>query len=86
MFDRYIMSDMNYLVGTRIKRKRVELGITQAELGQILGCTQQMIQNYEVAYCAMPIEMLNDFAILCKLPIDWFLLDENELLVQIGYL
>jgi transcriptional regulator with XRE-family HTH domain len=80
------MSIINKLVGAKIKQKRVELGITQDELGQILGCTQQMIQNYEVAYCAMPIIMLNDFAKLCKLPLDWFLLNENSMLVYVGYL
>jgi transcriptional regulator with XRE-family HTH domain len=66
------MSDLTKLIGAKIKQKRLELGVTQNELGQVLGCTQQMIQNYEVAYCAMPISMLNDFAILCRLPLDWF--------------
>ncbi|WP_366520846.1 helix-turn-helix transcriptional regulator [Mucilaginibacter sp.] len=70
------MSDLNKLVGSKIKQKRLELGVTQSELGQILRCTQQMIQNYEVAYCAMPISILNDYTKLCKVPLDWFFEDE----------
>jgi len=62
------------------------LGITQDELGQILGCTQQMIQNYEMAYCAMPILMLKDMALLCKSPVDWFFIDDNSILVYFTYL
>ena len=31
----------------------------------------------------MPILRLNDFARLCKLPVDWFLLAENEILISV---
>jgi transcriptional regulator with XRE-family HTH domain len=67
------MHEINKKIGNRIKHKRKELGVTQYELGRILGCTQQSIQNYEVGYCSIPIDTLNDFAKLCKLPIDWFI-------------
>jgi transcriptional regulator with XRE-family HTH domain len=70
------MGETNIFIGARMKLKRKDLGITQYELGKILGCSQQSIQNYEVGYCAIPIVRLNDFAKLCKLPIDWFLADD----------
>lgn len=72
-----IMNEINRSIGQKIKQKRKELGVTQYELGRLLGCKQQHIQNYEVGYCAMPIEMLCDLANLCLVPIDWFILDDD---------
>ncbi|MDB5141072.1 MAG: helix-turn-helix protein [Mucilaginibacter sp.] len=80
------MSETGKLVSAKIKEKRIELGVTQYELGIILGCTQQMIQNYEAAYCEMPVQMLNDLAKLCKVPLDFFFLKDNELLVYVNFL
>ncbi len=80
------VGDLNKLVGQKIKGKRHDLGITQDELAQILGCTQQMIQNYEIGFCAMPIPMLKDMALLCRLPLDWFFIDKNSMLVYFTYL
>jgi len=80
------MSELNKLVGRRIKAKRKELGLTQDELAKILGCTFQLIQHYENGFCAMPIDRLNDMALLCKVPFDWFFLDDRSLLVYVTYL
>jgi transcriptional regulator with XRE-family HTH domain len=80
------VNDLHKRVGDKIKEKRIELGITQYELGKILGCSQQMIQNYESAFAAMPIMMLKDMALLCKVPVDWFFLNENSMLVYFTYL
>lgn len=52
------MNEINKLIGAKIKEKRIELGITQYELGRVLGASQQQIQNYEVGYCAMSIEYI----------------------------
>ena len=78
------MTELNKLVGIKIKQKRLALGITQMELGAILGCTYQLIQHYESGFCQMPIYMLNDFASLCRLKVDWFLLSEYDMLVYVG--
>jgi DNA-binding XRE family transcriptional regulator len=79
-----VMSDLSQRVAGKIKSKRKELGITQQELAAILGCTYQLVQHYESGFCQMPIYMLNDFAILCRVPIDWFFLDEHSMLVYVG--
>lgn len=78
------MSDLTKLVGPKIKQKHLALGLTQNELAKLLGCTYQLIQHYERGFCQMPIYTLNDFAVLCKLPIDWFFLDEYSILIYIG--
>jgi transcriptional regulator with XRE-family HTH domain len=75
------MASLTQIVATKIREKRKQLGVTQAELGALLGCTVQLIQHYEKGICQMPINMLNDLAILCKVPIDWFFLEDHEILV-----
>lgn len=80
------MNNLNKLVGSKIKEKRLELGVTKMELAAILGCSYQLIQHYESGFCQMPIYVLNDFAKLCRLHVDWFLLDEYSILVYIGSL
>jgi len=77
------MSDLNKLVGAKIKQKRLELGLTQMELAAILGCSYQSIQHYETGFCQMPIYMLSDFSSLCRIPLDWFLLEEFSMLVYL---
>jgi transcriptional regulator with XRE-family HTH domain len=80
------MSELSLSIARKLKAKRHELGLTQQELALILGCTYQLIQHYESGFCAMPIYMLNDFALLCKVSIDWFFLDEWSMLVYVGVL
>jgi transcriptional regulator with XRE-family HTH domain len=80
------MSPLSAHIAEKIKRKRKELGLTQHELSLILGCTVQLIQHYEKGTCQMPLELLNDMALLCRVPIDWFFLEEHEMLVYVTML
>jgi DNA-binding XRE family transcriptional regulator len=66
------MSSMNKLICSRIKQKRIELDYSLEQLGYLLGCSRQLIEH-EKGFCAMPIYRLNDFAMICDLPVDWFL-------------
>ena len=77
------MTALSKSIAIKIKQIRVELDLTQQELAIILGCTFQLIQHYERGNCQMPISMLNDLAILYKVPIDWFFLDKDSLLVYV---
>jgi transcriptional regulator with XRE-family HTH domain len=77
------MTPFGKRVAARIKAKRIALGITQTELALLFGCSVSLIQHYEKGFCQMPIEALNDFAKLCRVPIDWFFLEEHEMLVYV---
>jgi DNA-binding XRE family transcriptional regulator len=77
------MSALTESVAAKLKQKRIQLGVTQQELGLILGCSTNLIQHYEHGSCQMPYSTLSDFAFLCHEPIDWFFLAENELLVYV---
>ena len=74
---------LNNLIAEKLKSKRNELGLSYSQLALILGCTYKQIQHYEKATCQIPIKHLKDFALLCKLPIDWLLLHENEVLIYL---
>lgn len=78
------MSELSMRIADKIRERRKALGVTQTELALILGCTYQLIQHYESGFCQMPIYTLNDFALLCKVPVDWFFLDEASMLVYVG--
>jgi DNA-binding XRE family transcriptional regulator len=80
------MLAMTKIVGSRIKKKRVELGYTQEQLALLLGCSYQLIQHYEKGAAAMPIYTLQAFAHACWLPVDWFFMSEYEILVNIQLL
>ena len=80
------MSPFSQCVARKIRSKRIELGLKQQELGLLMGCSVQLIQHYEKEFCQMPIGLLSEFAGLCRLPIDWFFLEENEILVYVTLL
>ena len=80
------MTPLGQRVAAQIKARRIALGITQTEFAQLLGCSTNMVQHYEKGFCQMPIEHLNDFAKLCRVPLDSFFLEEHEILVYITLL
>lgn len=49
-------------IGQRIKQFRVEKGLTQRQLGEILGSTQQMIAQYERGNHTPKLDTLNRIA------------------------
>ena len=77
------MTPLGLLVAKRIRMQRIALGITQTELALLLGCTVNLVQHYEKGFCQMPLEHLNDFAKLCMVPVDWFFLEDYEMLVYV---
>ena len=43
----YTASEMDRLVGDRIRRRRILMGLTQDQVGEALGISYQQIQKYE---------------------------------------
>jgi len=76
------MSTLAKLVGSKLKQKRLEFGFTVEFMGEILGCSRQLIEHYENGHCEMPLERLSELSKLCDLPVDWFFLEANSLLVR----
>ena len=70
------MEDLYKKIGSKIKIKRVECGLTQADLGEKLGLTFQQVQKYEMAKNKVGIDKLYKISSILNTDIYYFL-DEN---------
>lgn len=70
------MEDLYKTIGSKIKIKRVECGLTQADLGKKLGLTFQQVQKYEMAKNKVGIDKLYKISNILNTDIYYFL-DEN---------
>lgn len=59
-------------VGLKLKIKRSALGITQNELGDMIGITFQQIQKYEKGANRIGAGRLYEFATILNVPINYF--------------
>lgn len=59
-------------LGMLLKRKRMETGLTQAEVGSKLGVHNQFVSNWERGLCGIPNHALDKAISLLKI-------DRNEL-------
>lgn len=62
-------------IGRRIKRRRMEQGISQTTLGDAIGVTFQQVQKYEKGKNRVSMGMLIPIAKLLGVPIDYFAVD-----------
>jgi transcriptional regulator with XRE-family HTH domain len=65
-------SDVEILVGRRLRRRRRLLGLTQQQLGDAVGVRFQQIQKYECAGNRMSVAMLWKLACVLKVDLDYF--------------
>jgi transcriptional regulator with XRE-family HTH domain len=66
---------INLYVGSRIKKRRNELGITTTELGALLREPVSHVQiiNYEKGYNGVPLSKLHELAVVLKVNVPYFL-------------
>ncbi|BBG58825.1 MULTISPECIES: helix-turn-helix domain-containing protein [Providencia] len=64
--------DIHSIIGTRIKNRRKELGLSGANLASKLNLSQQQISRYENGINKIPIDHLLDIADILMCPIEWF--------------
>ncbi len=60
-------------MGKRLKAKRILAGLSQAEVGKILGVTFQQVQKYETGVNRLPISRLYRLAEALDTPLTYFL-------------
>ncbi len=63
---------VDILIGRRIRNRRTILGITQKDLGKIVGVSPQQIQKYETASNRVSCSTLYAFSRHLKAPIYYF--------------
>lgn len=59
-------------IGGRIKEARKSFGLTQAQLGELLGVGYQQVHRYEKGMVDMTVFVLCRFAKALRLPPAWF--------------
>lgn len=59
-------------LASRLRLRRILLGLSQEELGKRLGLTAQQIQKYEAGATRMSASRLHDLAAQLAVPITWF--------------
>lgn len=59
-------------VGGRIRKRRIELGLSQTELGQALGVSFQQVQKYEQGANRLGAGALFETAMLLGVPVGFF--------------
>ncbi len=59
-------------VGTRIRERRVMLGLSQQQLAQMIGVTYQQAHKYERGLNRISAGRLFEIAQVLKVPVSWF--------------
>jgi transcriptional regulator with XRE-family HTH domain len=59
-------------LGVRLRRRRIELGMTQTQLAVALGLTSQQVQKYERGTNRVAASRLFDLSRILDVPIDFF--------------
>lgn len=65
-------------MGKRVRLRRVEMKMSQAELGQKLGVTFQQIQKYEKGTNRIGASRLNQIATALDVPVTFFFTEKNK--------
>jgi transcriptional regulator with XRE-family HTH domain len=68
-------SPVDIYVGKRLKKIRKSLGVSQDELGSLVGVTSQQIQKYETGYNRISASRLYEFSQIFKKPVSDFYKD-----------
>jgi transcriptional regulator with XRE-family HTH domain len=71
-------SPIDVNVGSRIRLRRIQLGVSQEELGDALGLAQQQIQKYERGANRVGASRLFDISRVLDVPINFFFEDMPE--------
>lgn len=68
--------EINYIkIGQRIKTARLEKGYSQADLGALVGCSNNHMSHVEVGQTKVSLAMLLKLAFVLEKNFDFFLLD-----------
>ena len=70
--------DADASIGARLRLRRRELGLTQSDLGEMIGVSYQQVQKYEVAKNRMSAGLLYDVSKLLGVPITYFFEDASR--------
>lgn len=68
--------EIDYIkIGQRIKTARLEKGLNQADLGELVGCSNNHISHIEIGQTKVSLPLLLKISVSLDRNIDYFLLD-----------
>jgi transcriptional regulator with XRE-family HTH domain len=67
-----LLHPVDLYVGTRLKKRRQELGVTQEELGNLISLTFQQIQKYERGFNRISSSKLFEISKVLKTDVSYF--------------
>lgn len=71
-----VPKDVDYdKIGQRIRKRRIEKGLTQAELSAMVDCSNNHLSHIETAQCKVSLSMLLKLSYALESSIDYFLMD-----------
>ncbi len=76
------MKDRSNLIGRLIRRFRLQKGLSQMGLAELIGVSYQQVQKYESGKSSISIERLIDIAEALDMPVSKFFPSEKELLSE----
>ncbi|MEO0466012.1 MAG: helix-turn-helix transcriptional regulator [Pseudomonadota bacterium] len=82
MSDSKLPSDIDRIVGQRVRWRRRELKLTQEKLGELLELTFQQVQKYEKGVNRISAGRLYEMASVLSVPISYFYDGAEEYLAQ----
>lgn len=62
-------------LGQRIKAARLEKGLNQSELGELVGCSNNHMSHVEVGQTKVSLSMLMKLSLVLEKDFDYFLMD-----------
>ena len=62
-------------IGARIRQLRIEKGLTQSELGELIGCSNNHMSHIETAQNKVSLSLLLRLSYALEVSLDFFLLD-----------
>lgn len=68
-------------IGTKIKKRRIELGITQEQLAETLDVTYQQVQRYENGSNRLNVENIQLIADILSLPVSHFFESDEKVMI-----
>jgi len=75
---------VDVMVGKRIRLRRVQLGLSQTELGHKLGVTFQQIQKYENGTNRVSCSRLYETSVALDVPIAYFFVDSANASIELA--
>lgn len=70
-------TEIDQLVGARLRKLRLDCDITLLELGREIGVSHQQLQKYETGVNRLSAGMLSRISMFFQVPIEDFFLDAN---------